>query len=154
MIQRIDPPIPVRTPKGNALAHFLIDYGIESELFWVVFQDDTGECWTWNNKDVRAQKNITAGRENISPFYDPEDVAIRVSDPEDVHFTTPANGEYNCSAQSSFKGESGFTPHLHLTCRFCQRTNWVPLDEAKNWRCPFCIAGLNAEMKKIDGLMD
>ena len=61
-IERIDPPIPVVTPKGKALAHFLIDYGIENNLMWVCFQDDTGECWTWSNYDIRAQKNITIGR--------------------------------------------------------------------------------------------
>lgn len=47
------------------MAHFLIDYGLEHDLYWVCFQDDTGECWTWNNKDIRAQENITAGRINI-----------------------------------------------------------------------------------------
>lgn len=61
-IERIDPPIPVVTPKGKALAHFLIDYGIENNIMWVCFQDETGECWTWPNYDIRAQKNITIGR--------------------------------------------------------------------------------------------
>ena len=65
MVTRIDPPIPLLTPKGKALAHFLIDYGFEHDLYWVCFQDETGECWTWNNKDIRAQNNITAGRINI-----------------------------------------------------------------------------------------
>ena len=65
MIVRIDPPLPLNTPKGKALAHFLIDYGFEHDLYWICFQDETGECWTWNNKDIRAQKNITAGRINI-----------------------------------------------------------------------------------------
>lgn len=45
-IVRIDPPIPLTTPKGPAYAHFLIDNGIEDNLLWVCFQDDTGECWT------------------------------------------------------------------------------------------------------------
>ncbi len=65
MITRIDPPLPLYTPKGKALAHFLIDYGFEHDLYWVCFQDETGECWTWNNKDIKAQNNITAGRSNI-----------------------------------------------------------------------------------------
>ena len=43
----------------------LIDYGFEHDLHWVCFQDNTGECWTWNNKDIRIQNNITAGRINI-----------------------------------------------------------------------------------------
>lgn len=65
MIIRIDPPLPIHTPKGKAQAHFLIDYGFEHDLHWVCFQDDTGECWTWNNKKIRCQSNITADRINI-----------------------------------------------------------------------------------------
>lgn len=64
MITRIDPPLPIVTPKGKALAHFLIDYGIEYDLLWVCFQNDTGECWTWRNKEIRASENITMGRTN------------------------------------------------------------------------------------------
>lgn len=75
-IKQLSPPLPMVTTKGKGLAHFLIDYGIESHLHWVVFLDDTGECWTFQNPDVRAQKNITQGREYISPFYDPEDVQL------------------------------------------------------------------------------
>jgi hypothetical protein len=62
MMIQLDPPIPVDTPKGSALAHVLVDYGIEHNLNWVCFQDQTGECWTWSNRDIRAQKNITYGR--------------------------------------------------------------------------------------------
>lgn len=60
MIQ-LNPPIPVFTPKGDGYAHVLIDYGPEYNLMWVVFQD-SGECWTWQNSEIRAQKNITLGR--------------------------------------------------------------------------------------------
>ena len=59
---RIDPPLPFDTPKGSAMAHFLIDYGPEHHLLWVCFQDDSGECWTWSNKDVRLQHNLSMGR--------------------------------------------------------------------------------------------
>jgi len=31
---RINPPIPLSTPKGDAYAHFLIDYGMEEDLLW------------------------------------------------------------------------------------------------------------------------
>jgi hypothetical protein len=44
------------------MAHVLVDYGPEYDLLWVCFQDDTGECWTWSNKDIRAQENITYNR--------------------------------------------------------------------------------------------
>ena len=64
MIIRIDPPIPLISPKGTCLAHFLIDYGIEMDNYWICFEDDSGECWTWSNRDIRAQKNISLGRTN------------------------------------------------------------------------------------------
>lgn len=75
-ITQLNPPIPVTTPKGRGLAHFLIDEGAEHDLKWVCFMDVNGECWTYRNQMIRAQKNITQGREYISPFYDPSDVAF------------------------------------------------------------------------------
>ena len=68
MIIQINPPLPVKTPQGNALAHFLIDDGPEFDLKWVCFQDVGGECWTYNNSLIRAQKNITQNRMSISEF--------------------------------------------------------------------------------------
>ncbi|MEA2953669.1 MAG: hypothetical protein QOJ96_3189 [Alphaproteobacteria bacterium] len=65
---QLNPPIPLLTPKGKAQAQFVIDYGPEFDLLWVCFQDDTGECWTWSNPDIRIARNITMGRENISPL--------------------------------------------------------------------------------------
>jgi len=60
---QLDPPIPLETPNGKALAHIVIDYGPEYDLLWVCFNDSNGECWTWNNSLVRAQKNVTMGRD-------------------------------------------------------------------------------------------
>lgn len=63
MILQLDPPIPVYViNRGKALAHFIIDRGVEFHLEWVVFMDDSTECWTVQNPQVRAQKNITYGR--------------------------------------------------------------------------------------------
>jgi hypothetical protein len=62
MIERLNPPIPLDTPKGPGLAHLMIDYSCEMHLYWVVFIDDTGEIWMFPNPQVRAQKNITMGR--------------------------------------------------------------------------------------------
>ncbi|KPK59029.1 MAG: hypothetical protein AMJ59_12715 [Gammaproteobacteria bacterium SG8_31] len=58
---QLNPPLPVQTPRGPGLAHIVIDYGVEMDLVWVVFQHD-GECWSWRNQDIRAQINITMGR--------------------------------------------------------------------------------------------
>jgi hypothetical protein len=61
-ILQINPPIPISTPKGAAIAHFLIDYGPESHLYWTCFVTETGECWTFSNTEIRAEKNISLGR--------------------------------------------------------------------------------------------
>lgn len=66
MMMQLHPTIPVTTPKGHGQAHFLIDYSIEQDLYWVVFLDNSGECWTFNNRDIRAQKNTTIGRNQLS----------------------------------------------------------------------------------------
>jgi hypothetical protein len=58
MIQ-LNPTVPVVTPKGKGFAHFLIDYGQEHHLLWVVFLDNNGECWTFANPEVRVQANPT-----------------------------------------------------------------------------------------------
>lgn len=61
-MMQLDPPLPLNTPKGEGMAHVLIDYGPESDLYWTVFLTETGEIWTFSNRDVRASKNITLGR--------------------------------------------------------------------------------------------
>ena len=70
MMMQLNPPIPVDTPKGKGVAHMVIDYSSEHDLFWVVFIDSTGECWTYNNKEIRAQQNITMGRPNYGKLMD------------------------------------------------------------------------------------
>lgn len=62
MLLQLNPLIPLITPKGKAWAHIVIDYGQEHDLLWVCFQDETGECWTWKNNQVRIQENITMDR--------------------------------------------------------------------------------------------
>lgn len=61
MLLQLNPPIWLSTPKGDALAHVLIDYGPDHDLLWTAFVKSTGECWTFPNKDVRAVKNISLG---------------------------------------------------------------------------------------------
>jgi hypothetical protein len=52
----------METPKGGGWAHFVIDYGPESALLWVVFMDADGACWTVPNFEVRMTFNWTIGR--------------------------------------------------------------------------------------------
>ena len=68
MILQLNPPLPLITPKGPGLAHFLIDYGPEHNLHWVVVLDkpgitgEVGECWEFENPEIRFYPNFTMGR--------------------------------------------------------------------------------------------
>ena len=62
MILQLNPPLPMQCDKGKGLAHFVIDYGPEEHLYWVIFLDANGECWTLANPLVRMQANVTMGR--------------------------------------------------------------------------------------------
>jgi hypothetical protein len=62
MITQLNPPLPLHTPKGPGLAHFVIDYGPETDLMWVVFMDKDGACWSVPNPEIRMQFNWSMGR--------------------------------------------------------------------------------------------
>jgi hypothetical protein len=59
---QLNPPLPMETSKGGGWAHFVIDYGPEAALLWVVFMDADGACWTIPNSEVRMTINWTMGR--------------------------------------------------------------------------------------------
>lgn len=84
---QLNPPLPMLTPKGAGFAHILIDYGPESDLYWTVLITDTGEVWTFSNREVRAAKNITLGRTHVEPIPHPV-----VGGPHDEHGNRPSNG--------------------------------------------------------------
>ncbi len=65
MIQ-LNPTIPLITPKGKGFAHFLIDYSQEHDLLWVVFLNESGECWTFPNAEIRIDNNFSLGRNNTA----------------------------------------------------------------------------------------
>jgi len=62
MMLQLDPPIPVITPDGKAMAIGWIDYGPDYDLLWICFNNINGECWTWPNQKIKAQPNISLGR--------------------------------------------------------------------------------------------
>ena len=62
MLTQLNPPLPLETPKGPGMAHFVIDCGPETHLMWVVFLDSGGACWTVPNPEVRMQCNWSMGR--------------------------------------------------------------------------------------------
>jgi hypothetical protein len=66
MLTQLNPPLPMETSKGLGLALFVIDYGIESHLFWVVFMDADGACWTIPNPEVRLQMNWSLPRRSAT----------------------------------------------------------------------------------------
>lgn len=63
MIQ-LDPVIPMHTPKGHGYAYFVTDSGFDHDLLWTVFLD-TGEIWSFRNREVRAVENYTFGRRDL-----------------------------------------------------------------------------------------
>jgi hypothetical protein len=62
LLTQLNPPLPLETSKGPGWAHFVIDYGPEAALLWVVFLDQDGACWTVPNQEVRMCINWTLGR--------------------------------------------------------------------------------------------
>ena len=62
MLTQLNPPLPMHTPHGDGIAHFVIDYGPEADLLWVVFMDADGACWSVPNPEVRLQFNWSMGR--------------------------------------------------------------------------------------------
>jgi hypothetical protein len=62
MLLQLNPPLPMETSRGPGLAHFVLDYGPECHLLWVVFLDADGACWTVPNPEVRLAANWSLGR--------------------------------------------------------------------------------------------
>lgn len=85
MMLQLSPPLPLETPKGKGWAHFVIDLGPEADLQWVVFLDKefredqpggvftvyhAGTCWTFQNREIKMQENLTLGRKRTLSFDD------------------------------------------------------------------------------------
>jgi hypothetical protein len=63
MIVQLNPALPFwHVEKGNFLAHFIHDPGIENEIMFTGIVEASGEIWTFTNKVLRGQRNITIGR--------------------------------------------------------------------------------------------
>ena len=65
MIKQLDPPLHMKTTRGSGVALFLIDYGMEADLMWVVALNDTGQVWCFPNWDVRIYQNESIGRNSV-----------------------------------------------------------------------------------------
>lgn len=66
MIKELRCPLEMDTPKGRGFALFLYDYGLESDIYWLVVLNETRKYWMFSNKDVTATGNITIGRQPFS----------------------------------------------------------------------------------------
>lgn len=71
MLNQLQTPIPIKTPKGKAWAIAIIDYGPQWDLQWVSFLHESGECWTFRNSEIRQDQNYTFGLPAPSPFREP-----------------------------------------------------------------------------------
>ncbi len=63
---QLNPPIPMKTPRGEGMAVMVIDYGPDFDLWWTVILtkgEHAGEIWTYSNPEVRGVENISLGRQ-------------------------------------------------------------------------------------------
>ena len=61
VIERLDPPLYLETPKGDALAYFMVWMSHDHDILWVCFIEETRQCWTFRNPEVRLCWNYTMG---------------------------------------------------------------------------------------------
>jgi len=97
VLTQLNPPLPLETSKGPGWAHFLIDYGPEAALLWVLFMDKDGACWTVPNQEVRMCFNWTMGRRK------PEDISTRVP----AVVTKPTGEDSTVHFHPAFTGPKG-----------------------------------------------
>ena len=67
-IERLDPPLPLKTPLGLAKAHLYIDRGRDEYGEWVCFLDRDGTSWTFVDPDIRMSATPTDNRFETAPF--------------------------------------------------------------------------------------
>lgn len=65
MILQLNPPIQVKTPLGNGLALFIIDYSININTVWVVRLDDNGTVKHLDSNDIFVRDNPMLGQNKI-----------------------------------------------------------------------------------------
>lgn len=62
MILQLNPPLWLESEKASGYCHFVIDYGIEEHLIWVIFDDKTRQCFAVPNPEITIGSNWTMGR--------------------------------------------------------------------------------------------
>jgi hypothetical protein len=94
---QLNPPIPMKTPRGEGLAVMVIDYGPDFDLWWTVILskgDHAGEIWTYANPEVRGVTNITLGRPAVpTPTRAAADVShVTTAGSQPQGFSDPMDG--------------------------------------------------------------
>jgi hypothetical protein len=67
-VASLDPPRGLHTPLGYALATEITVWGQEDYIYYNCWIAESGENWTFDNREVRLDPNITAGHPLISPI--------------------------------------------------------------------------------------
>lgn len=62
VIHEIEQTIWLDTPRGLALAKFLVDRGIDADIEWVTVLNGTGQILSFDNSEVLVCKSFTLGR--------------------------------------------------------------------------------------------
>ncbi|WP_376099505.1 hypothetical protein ACE7GA_11540 [Roseomonas sp. CCTCC AB2023176] len=107
MILQLDPPLPMDTVRGAGLAHFLIDYGPETHLMWVVFLDADGACWTVPNPEVRMQPNWSLQRRPGRARMEGSGIVAPPGNPAAPILRGPTEGEMLNGADANAPFERG-----------------------------------------------
>jgi hypothetical protein len=62
MIYEFKNRIEVKTPKGDGIILYMIDYGHETDTIYTIIINSTGELWQYTHKDIIVKPNITFKR--------------------------------------------------------------------------------------------
>ena len=75
--QQLNPPLPMTTPLGDALAYFI---WAEDRLVWYgCFHYETGENWWWLNNYIRMCPSMSDEQHKISPITIPKDMRDKLA---------------------------------------------------------------------------
>lgn len=54
--------VEVKTPKGDGVIWYIIEYGHETDTIYTIIINSTGELWQFTHKDIIVKPNITFRR--------------------------------------------------------------------------------------------
>lgn len=54
--------VEVKTPKGDGVIWYIIEYGHETDTIYTIIINSTGELWQFTHRQIRVKSNITFGR--------------------------------------------------------------------------------------------